>query len=125
MSRARRRALGGTWAGYLNQDVGAPFNDGNIRMRLKCGWRTIHGTGEYELVVNGATVAAEFRFSGGFRFDRFVMLEYKNAKDHVVQFGAVVLELSDESDCLAGRYAGYGSISKTPVSGAMSLRRFN
>ncbi len=64
-----------------------------------------------------------FHLRGGFLFDRFLRMEYKNTKGHVVQFGSVVLELLAEGDELDGRYAGYGSISSTLVSGTVRLKK--
>jgi hypothetical protein len=125
LGRTRRQALSGAWAGRIKQDVGYALDAerAEISFNPKCGLRTVRGKGKYELTVKGRTIRAEFTCRGGFVFERFLMLEYKNAKGHVVQFGSIVFQLSDGCDELEGRYAGYGYISKMPVSGYICVQR--
>jgi len=125
LTKARRSALTGRWRGTLSQEVGvrATPADAKLELELRCGWRTVRGAGVLRVVSDGGVRSTVFHLRGGFLFDRFLRMEYKNTKGHVVQFGSVVLELLAEGDELDGRYAGYGSISSTLVSGTVRLKK--
>jgi len=60
---------------------------------------------------------------GGFFHDRFLKLDYKNADNTAVQFGAIITELSSEGRTLRGYYVGYGAISERPVCGTLEVQK--
>lgn len=125
LTRARRAALTGRWQGMLLQEVFVETTptEGKLALELRCGWRTVKGTGVLQTTLDGEERLNRFYLRGGFLFDRFLRMEYKNEKGHVVQFGSVVLELSPEGNELNGRYAGYGVISVDNVSGTVKLKK--
>jgi len=125
ITKARGLALTGKWRGTLTQEASSKDGpmEGELEFDLRCGRRTVRGSGVLWRSFDGHERAISFGLKGGFLFERFLRMEYGNDKGHVVQFGSVVTELVSEGDRLRGRFVGYGSMSEDIVSGTISLTK--
>jgi hypothetical protein len=126
----RREALKGLWAGELQQPLHAW---GEVRTTV-----TLTIDASRKKVSGDAIVRADIasppkdvpqkivmaiRMIGGFHHDRFLLLEYVNAKGDARQFGSFLLELSLDEKTLMGHFIGYGPFSKALVQGEAMLKR--
>ncbi len=59
----------------------------------------------------------KFSFTGAFKNERFLKLEYQNKDSNVVNFGTIILELSSTGKSLNGRYVGHGHINERILDG--------
>lgn len=124
-SKARRAAALGSWRGEVNQRVGADHTPrgGKCVLELESRRGHIVGTGDFDFRFNRKSVQLKFDVSGSLWYDRYLKLDYKNANEDAIQFGSIILELNDEGAELAGRFLGYGSISRMIVDGEISLSK--
>ena len=60
---------------------------------------------------------------GGFKMDRFLELNFHNAKDEVVQFGNIIMELDPMGDKMEGKMHGYGPVSKRIMTSNIYLTK--
>ncbi len=123
ISRARRKSLSGTWQGIYRQDSsnGRAALELALSVTLTAGRRTVHGAME----VMDAGVTFEFRVAGSFHHDEYLRLTYDavGKTEHAKDFGVVFLRLNGLANGLAGRIAGYGSVSEALISGTVELRK--
>lgn len=68
-----------------------------------------------------------FSIDGAFYHDRFVRLNYtpSEASSDWIDFGACLMVLGDLPDTMDGSLTGWGSISRTFISGDLELRKIS
>jgi hypothetical protein len=121
-----RRDVRGLWRGNLQQHDVDPADDlivKTVEMRFTPYLWTLKGTAYLSGTSKGADFNVDLNLRGGFLDGRFLKVEYTHADRTHVQFGSIVLVLSDNGKTLTGRYAGYGSLTGKIVSGIISLTR--
>ena len=125
MPKGRQKALTGKWSGVGYQEIGPDGQplDAKLSLDLIANGKTVTGTGDYTFRLRGTDYHIRIVLDGGFFHDRFLKLDYKNADNTAVQFGAIITELSSEGRTLRGYYVGYGAISERPVCGTLEVQK--
>ncbi|MCB0541165.1 MAG: hypothetical protein KDE33_26900, partial [Bacteroidetes bacterium] len=110
ISKRRQGALTGNWIGYFTEEVPGKksFNQikNNLVFTLEARSKTVKGKGK---ILPNEKNEKTFIFKGGFRHERFLVLDYYNPDEKVIQFGRLIFELSSNGKILRGSYVGYGS----------------
>jgi hypothetical protein len=117
----RLAGVGGAWEGIFWQ----PNLHGDISLTLKINKGFVTGNASLVFEKNGVPTHLDLLLrQGEVLYERFVQLDYRE-DDHrgVVQFGAIVVELSDGNEALEGQYVGYGRESRAIVGGVIGLRK--
>lgn len=115
----RGTTLDGSWIGTLSQ----PGLTADATARLTAGRKQVTGMVDLHFERNGERHHLALELRGGFLHDRFLKLDYVKDRLGSIQFGCVVIGLSDDGNSLEGKYAGYGSITRSIVSGTILLTR--
>ena len=125
MEGGRAKVIAGVWKGDGNQEVGP---DGNpLPLKVTFSFRVsstlITGDGVFCALFEGVEHELRFDFSGGFLYGQFLRFEFDRPDEHVVNFGSIILRLSDDANRLTGRFHGYGARSERIVYGTLELRK--
>lgn len=116
----RKKALTGHWRGKSVQ----PSMTSDMDVRLEVARKKVKGLAELRFQFDGQERRVSLKLDGGFLHDRFLKLDYaKKESDGAIQFGALVVELSEDARSLRGKYAGYGSMTRDIVSGTIELEK--
>jgi hypothetical protein len=75
------------------------------------------------VVQRGGGESTKLLFTGGFKTERFLILDYKGIKNPQTQFGIALLKLSGNGEFLEGRYLGHGAEADDVVYGRVRLDR--
>ncbi len=126
LSRGRQSAINGKWTGTFRQDnlVNEKELVGTMMINLKTKGKLVKGFGEY-----GGKYGDQFSYrenillKGGFKHDRFLVLDYYNKNDQKTHFGHYILELSSEGDQLKGKLIAYGNKSEAVIAADILLRK--
>jgi hypothetical protein len=125
-----REAITGTWRGKLHMsDHPWKVLRAEFTLSLKASRKIVTGNARLSITTirPGKDTQEEFTneivLRGGFFADRFVRLEYRNAKHAILQFGSLMLRLSDDAADLNGKFIGYGAFSKTMLTGSLDLTK--
>ena len=119
ISKGRKKAVNGQWTGVIRhlEEFNGILPTGSIEISFLAKRKRITG----QLTINHAAGDYErmdlMKFRGGFKMDRFLELDFQNARDEVVQFGNLILELDPLGDKMEGKMQGYGPSSKKILSG--------
>ena len=125
ISSRRAGALVGTWEGDAHQEFGAdgqPF-DAKVTFKFTVTGKKIQGQGIYRMRDGAQDIITTFIFSGGFLHERFIRFDYNPEAADTVQFGSIILELSNDAKSLKGRYLGYGVRTNGLVYGTVDLKK--
>jgi len=125
ISKGRKKALNGSWKGNIEhlEEINGLHASGTLEISFVAKRKKIRG----ELLINHA--AGEFKrkdrmkFTGGFKMDRFLELNFQNANDEVVQFGNMIMELDPMGDKMEGKIHGFGPLSRKVLSGNVYLNK--
>lgn len=124
ISYGRRAAISGKWTGTTSQ-YWNNISNFPVIATIKANRKII--TGQFRIQYpnerDKPNNESEFKFRGGFLYDRFFQLNYISKEKNRIQFGSMILELSPSGEVLSGKYTGYGAFSKQIVSGDIELRR--
>lgn len=126
IDECRQGALTGKWYGIIHEDAEQhQFRTGiKMTLQLVSTERSIIGTAESTIEMpDGSSAPYKFSFKGPFRHNRFAHLEYCNADGSVLQFGTLVVELSDGGLELTGKFVGYGSRSGRIIHGNVRFEK--
>lgn len=115
---ARRKALCGNWKGQVTQRSIGTYE---VEMSLDSKGSKIIGKGWLRNSKINSLIALEME--GGFLYENYLKLEYKNADSAHIQFGSMIFEVSPCSKKIEGKFSGYGSVSKAVVGGDISLEK--
>lgn len=120
-----RAGVGGVWRGTLAQDDAAEILVEEVEMTLSVRRKRVTGRGYFRAKQKHSTETAtvNLTFEGGFLYERFVKLEYRNADVYTVQFGTAILDLSNDSQTLTGAYVGFGSMTGSVVKGRLRFTK--
>ena len=111
---AIQEAVGGKWKGYIKQSLNGDLLFENVKVSFKV---SDNGSIKGEMKVPYKDELYELKCTGGFYSQRFMKLEYENSNKAILQFGSMVIKLSDDSIKLEGYFVGNGVIGRnTPVS---------
>lgn len=127
---ARQMAMLRRWEGVIDQPdyQGGPISSKAVITLTSDGKRVI-GDGIIDVDLTSThrggprTVQMALRFAGSFFHADFIVMEYRPSDGTSLQFGTMLLHLNAEATELSGRFVGFGSISESIISGAISLRR--
>jgi hypothetical protein len=125
ISSERARALIGTWAGDVLQDHGpdgAPL-PGKANFKFSIVGKKIQGYRIYRASYGGEEFTSTFVSSGGFLHDRFIRFNYNSEVSGVVQFGSIILEMSNDTKSLEGRFLGFGVVTNGLVFGTLRMKK--
>jgi hypothetical protein len=122
-SKARQLALTGKWKGIVHQEIGINPHPIDYRLTVKLVAKEKEITGMCTLYYVDAVRSEEhiLVIVGGFYNDRYLQLNYKSTDTQMIEFGAIILRLSDDASRLEGRFAGYGSVAQNFTSGTLVL----
>jgi hypothetical protein len=115
---ARRNALCGNWKGQITQRTVGSYE---VEMSLQSKGNKIIGKGWLRHIERNLLITLEME--GGFLYENFLKLDYKNSDSAHIQFGSMVFEVSPCSKKIKGKFSGYGSVSKAVVGGDISLEK--
>lgn len=118
LGSARKKALCGNWKGQIMQRTVGSYD---IEMSLESIGNKIIGKGWLRHSERNLFTALEM--VGGFLYEIFLKLDYKNADKAHIQFGSMIFEVSPCSRKIKGKFSGYGSVLKAVVSGDISLEK--
>lgn len=119
---ARRKAISGKWFGVYHQDSNKN-RDGHdlaITLEIEAGARLIVG----RMTVEEDAIY-EFSVEGSFYHNKYLRLNYTASgnTESAVDFGSMFLVLGDFPNKIAGKLAGYGSVSEALISGTLVLEK--
>ena len=126
LSESRRIALKGDWEGVFKviYSVNEEYIHQPFKMKLFPGRKLIKGTVEFKSIYSqDRDELVNFILIGGFRYDRFLVLDYNNKKR--IQFGTLLLELSPSNIKLHGRLVGFGALSEKILFGEVEIQKIN
>lgn len=113
-----QEAISGTWNGIFHQDKNEnrPEQEIPIIFKFKATPRMIKGTMLVEDINK-----YNFKVEGAYYRGIYLRLTYTGEK--AIDFGSIFLFLAPRLDEMQGKIAGYGSISKTLISGNVQLEK--
>jgi len=125
MDGGRAKAIAGMWTGDANQASGPDGHPipAKVTFTFEVASDLITGDGAFRAMVDGAELDLRFKFEGGFLYGQFLRFEFDRVDAHVVNFGSIILRLSDDAKRLTGRFHGYGARSERIVYGTLELRK--
>ena len=115
----RRKALTGYWKGTIEQ----PNLTADLTVHLVASHKEVNGIADLRFPFHGKDHHLVLSLKGGFLYERFLKLDYKKDNEGVIQFGSLIIEFAEDSETLKGKYSGYGSLTKSIVSGEILLSR--
>lgn len=126
LQQARKKNIEGTWEGTFKQDnlIDDQELNGKMSIDLKVKGKRIVGYGKYGgKFGNQSSYQEEIQLKGGFKQDRFLVLDYTNRKAEKTHFGHYILELSPDGDSLNGKLVAYGNKSKAVIGANIFLTK--
>lgn len=125
ISKTRREAINGKWAGAMVQDMGEPRGVMNypLRLEMKSNRSVVFGVGRVSFQDDEKNLFVDFNLKGSFFSDRFVRIDYVAADGGSTHFGHFLMELSADAKTLRGFFVGYGVESECLVNGNIKLRK--
>ncbi len=115
-----KEAVHGKWKGSYEQMLEGSHRTIDLTIELKV---TTHGTIVGKAKVPYKNELFEMNITGGFYSDSFLKMDYENSERAILQFGAFVFKLSDDSRKLTGCFVGYGQVSGAIISGNATLKK--
>ncbi|NOQ27411.1 MAG: hypothetical protein GQ564_18770 [Bacteroidales bacterium] len=123
IDNVRKQAIAGSWNGDFIQDN--KFNDkqikGTITGKFSTKGKIINGYMRIENKIHNTNPS--FRIKGGFKMARFLVLDFENEKNEIVQFGKMIMEFSAKADKLTGMFISYGAETEDVIKGKVELRK--
>jgi hypothetical protein len=120
-------SLSGNWSGTFSQDLGPLGLPINYRVQLSLVAETERLTGSMTIIdyphPQKGPVTMNLSVDGVMSYERFVQINYSSLDSGVLQFGALLSELSGLGNTMNGRFIGYGAISQRIVSGTFELQK--
>jgi hypothetical protein len=118
---SRRKQLEGSWRGTTQQAAGP---DGtpitvDVVADVTVSWRKV----STKTRLKGGGMELQSRARGGFVWGDYLILNYKNVRPSLVNFGTVLLRFHSDGRHLSGGMVGYGANSERIVHGKMSLEK--
>jgi hypothetical protein len=118
------------WEGFIDQPdyQGGPITS-KCAITLTANGKRVIGDGTITVELTSShrggprAVQMALRFTGAFFHADFIVVEYRPSDGASLQFGTMLLHPNAEATELTGRFVGFGSISESIISGAISLRR--
>jgi hypothetical protein len=125
VSSNRVAALVGSWEGTTHQECGpgGKPDDAKVSFKLALAGKKLRGQGIFRTCVGAEEVVITFHLSGGFLHDRFLRFDYNPEASETVQFGSIIVELSNDAKKLTGRYMGYGAFTNALVYGTVCVTK--
>ncbi|MGB4847027.1 MAG: hypothetical protein WBP41_03865 [Saprospiraceae bacterium] len=112
----RKKALKGNWFGKFKQHnlINGSELSGDMKLTLNSKRKLI--TGDIDLFQQYFNKHDFLIVKGGMRNERYLILQYRNLNDNIIQFGFMFLEFSSNCKRLSGKIVGYGPESEKIVS---------
>jgi uncharacterized protein YxeA len=125
VSKERRSALNGLWVGSFYQEIlpNKKLVEFKVKINFSGKGKIVDGKGSSSFKWKGVKEDVSFVAKGGFKKNRFLLLEYSNNNKSITQFGNVIFEMMPNGKELNGRFQGYGFISKDIVNGSVVLHK--
>jgi len=126
LSDARKNVLVGKWEGLERQAAGPDGQPIEYPVYLTIRWQDRVAKGDFRFVWSkeGVVLVDEtLPFEGGFVSDRFLLLNFEDPISGKIQFGSLLLELSDDGSTLKGVDVGVGYSSGRIVTGDVEFRK--
>lgn len=120
ISSDRKKSLVGRWKGKVCQPN---ISEYDIELTLSVTKHKVSGEARLEHLEGEATRIVKLSLDGGFLYEKFLKLDYKNTDSSNIQFGSITLEVSSNSKRMQGKFSGYGSTTESVVGGDMSLEK--
>ncbi len=122
ISKDRRKALLGDWAGTLTNtyvEHGPDIPPYNLHVRLHTVGRRVKGIGTYSSDFG----TERLKFGGGFYNSDYLQLSYESVSRARIQLGVVVLRLDATGLKLSGHFAGFSASREGFVVGDLALAK--
>lgn len=120
LEKSISEAVNGKWKGYFEQT----FGENNVSIELMLDLKvSLSGsiTGKAKVPYQGEIYDIDVK--GGFYSQRFLKMDYENSNKAILQFGAFVFKLSDDSQKLIGYFVGYGHKSGKIIGGNAKVEK--
>jgi len=124
IDKGRRRGLTGVWQGEgkdLFVENGGPSSPMKATFSLKCSGKRI--LGHADVTVPALNHSVGLSLKGVFCSERLIQASYRSSARERIQFGVVLLELSDTGEELHGHYSGYSPMRRCLVVGEFNLTK--
>jgi pimeloyl-ACP methyl ester carboxylesterase len=121
-----RPGLVGKWAGSERQATGPAGQpiEYDVELTLEVTDGKLSGVFRFIWKKDSEAIVDEaLPFSGGILHDRYLVLDYRDDVSGKIQFGTLLLELSEDAAVLTGRDIGFGYSTKKIVTAEVELRR--
>ena len=120
-----RSIITGTWQGHYRTQIKGVYMEVPGIITLKTKHKQIIGKIEMLGLKNDFIEIPPHSSNvfGAFIHNRYIRLQYENELEHVVQFGAAVLELNSFRNKMTGRLVGYGPTTENILYGSVDLTK--
>jgi hypothetical protein len=119
------RPIDGFWKGTIRQNFPGMQEQlsGDFAMTLRAARKRVSGTATFDITIMGKAHHLAFHLSGGFLYETYLQLQYRDDTPGVIHFGSIIAELSADGSQFVGRFVGYGHLSGQIVYGDVSLTK--
>jgi hypothetical protein len=121
ISGDRKLILQGKWVGTYIGIQESTFNNLERKVEANLIINKKKVTGNAIIINSDGIEPLDIKLEGGFRNDRFLMINYSNPDR--LQFGTMILELKSSNDKLIGNFMGYGHNSEKIVHGNINFKK--
>jgi pimeloyl-ACP methyl ester carboxylesterase len=121
-----RPGLAGKWIGRQKQAVGPAGRpiEYDVGLSIEVENEKLAGVFRFSWKRDDDLIVDEvLPFSGGLLHDRYVVLNYRDDVSGKIQFGTLVLELSDDAGALTGQDIGFGYSTKKIATAEVTFRK--
>ena len=123
---ARKKLLEGHWSGNGIQDNG-PGDIENIPITADVNFiiktRKIVGHIIYNINYNNQKYSFHLEFEGRLFNNTYMLVNYKNRKNGIIQFGTGIFDLDPVGDKIEGKFCGFAPMTNGIVSGRYTLTK--
>ena len=116
----RKKSLIGYWKGKVTQPG---IGEYEIDMSISITKHKVLAVAKIQHIQDGNSQIIPLTLEGGFLYEKFLKMDYKNDDKANIQFGSITLDVSPNSKRMKGKFSGYGSISESVVGGDIFLEK--
>ena len=111
--KARQKALDGVWEGSGIQQIASensPPTEFLVHAKFAVTKKKVLGEIRYHIESDNKPMSLEMNCSGGLLHGNYVKLDYTGKADSFLQYGTLILQLSELGKGLSGKFVEYRSM---------------